>query len=225
MDDDARPSAVMNRRTRTALPFVLILGLALGGLSACGDSADLPATSGPAADATTGGGLSEGASEVAEPGSSPTSAPSADSGTSSMAGTTRKESGEPTLGPDGQQTDVLVKLEGSSKESCAQVRSARDVRSGSFAAGPFDTARSDWKEGDLEVRLYLIPEHTASMPGVRVTGRNLDDGTTLDQTQTTVADADEFKFYDLELALSTPGTWELKAQAGEDSGCWRLRLG
>lgn len=133
--------------------------------------------------------------------------------------------GEPTLGPGGDQTDLLSKLDGSAEPGCVNVGGSRDVRSGSFAAGPFDDAKSAWTPGNLQVRLYFIPQDAGDMPGVTVTGRNLDDGATISQTQNEVGDADQFAFYDMQLALSTAGTWELKADAGGDSGCWRVTFG
>lgn len=130
----------------------------------------------------------------------------------------------PKLEGGRRQTDVLERLPGSPGSGCVAVGSARDVRSGGFAAGPFDTASSEVRGKASTFRLYFIPEHSKTMPGVVVSGRNTQTGATFERRQRDVADAEQFRFYDLQLPASS-GTWRITATAGPDAGCWTVALG
>ena len=136
--------------------------------------------------------------------------------------------GMPGLERNHGQADVLDRLPGGGGPGCVQVGTARDVRSGGFAAGPFDTASAGVRPAEdgnaSTVRLYFIPEHARSMPGVVVAGRDLGSGATFERHQRTVAKAERFRFYDLELPVTT-GTWRITASAGPDVGCWTVALG
>ena len=135
--------------------------------------------------------------------------------------------GEPTVGPHHEQSDVLRRLPGRADGGCVPVGDRRDVRSGGLAAGPFDTARAGYSPayGNAQViRLYLVPEHAATMPGLTVTARREGGGEVVRQRQAQTADADLFRFYDLGLAIPRAGTWVIRAAAGQDQGCWILAL-
>lgn len=139
------------------------------------------------------------------------------------------DGGMPVLGPGRKQTDVLKKLPGSASKGCVVVGDRRDVRSGTMAAGPFDDIRRayDGKTSQLTdryVRLYIIPESSAKMPGVHVKMVHKATGQTVELDDDHVADAEEWKIYDIETALPTAGVWVIRAQAGPDSGCWEFDL-
>lgn len=127
----------------------------------------------------------------------------------------------------GGQSTVLERVEGNAKGGCVDVSELRDARSGGFMAGPFDEARSGWgtaREGFKrdELRLYFVPQRTEPMPGVTVTATNGDE--VVEVTQDNVADAEQWKFYDVRLRLPDDGTWTVKATAGRDKGCFTLSL-
>jgi hypothetical protein len=74
------------------------------------------------------------------------------------------------------------------------------------------------------VRLYFIPVHSAEMPGLSLQASD-EAGSTVAVSQPHWADADEFRFYDAEVALPHPGQWRITASAGADRGCWVVRIG
>ena len=133
----------------------------------------------------------------------------------------------PEPGPRQQQTEVLDDLDGTAEQSCVDVAGLRDVRSGGFAAGPFDTVREQFEDeyGEgRQVRLYLVPQHAAEMDGVVVTAVEQASGAELEVSQDQVADAEEFLFYDVQIDLPRAGTWRVRATAGRDRGCWVVKL-
>lgn len=203
----------MTARPRRAAAAAVV-GLGLVALSACGGSSSETASSGGAPSSGDRSGDRSGASSGADSDESPAVA----------AASPTAKPGLPTLGPDRQQTDVLDRLPGSTDGACVSVGGGRDVRSGGLAAGPFDDARRTARGDVSTVRLYFIPEHSRSMPGVRVTGTNEQNGATFRRSQGEVADADQFRFYDVQVP-ATSGTWQIRASAGRDSGCWTVDLG
>lgn len=139
-----------------------------------------------------------------------------------------KRAGEQGGGPGRVQTAVLAQLDGSNRGRCVDVAGGRDVRSGGFAAGPFDEARVAYRDapGDARtVRLYFIPEHPGSMPGVTVTGRLVHGNNTFREVQRGSSTAEQFHFYDVDVTVPVAGRWQIRADAGPDSGCWSVRLG
>lgn len=207
---------------RRAMAMAVALSAGLVAASAC--SSDGVTTPGSDSVASRGSATSSPAAEVGEPSDSPTPSASSDGGAAAAGqpATPTPAPGLPTLSRGRVQTDVLARLPGSPGKACVAVGTARDVRSGGFGAGPFDDARASAGSGDL--RLYFIPEHAKSLPGVVVTGRNAATGETFRQRQRIAADADQFHFYDLQLPAST-GTWQIRAISGVDSGCWTVDLG
>ncbi|WP_205471499.1 hypothetical protein [Nocardioides sp. SYSU D00038] len=174
-----------------------------------------PTVPDPTATPSPAGGGSEG-----EP-AAPSDAPS--TGAQDPTPIPADASDEPTRGAGGEQTDVLEALEGDARPGCVPVRAARDVRSGGFGAGPFDDLRRTFRPGRA-ARLYLVPQHSEEMPGVVLTARHTGSGATVEVAEDHVSDADQFLFYDVELRLPRAGTWELRAAAGPDRGCWRVTL-
>ncbi len=134
---------------------------------------------------------------------------------------------EPTKGANGNQTDVLSNLPGSTKPGCVPVGKESDVRSGDMAAGPFDAARKGYsakKPAKQVVSLYFIPTHSAKLKDITVTGKNASTGATFTKMSKTIGDAEQWKFFQLELTLPDAGKWTLKASTGQDYGCWVVNL-
>jgi hypothetical protein len=130
------------------------------------------------------------------------------------------------------QSGVLARLPGNASGRCISVGDRRDVRSGGIAAGPFDTAREGYGTSvqpgmsPRTVRLYWIPEHSASMPGLTVRMQRLQPTRGTEQTirKNDWADADQWRFYDTNLEFPSAGTWRLRVTAGQDSGCFDLTM-
>lgn len=139
-----------------------------------------------------------------------------------------RDRGAPGL-PDaqGRQNDVLTRVPGNASAGCEPVGSRRDVRSGGFMAGPFDDVRTTWGTkregfGRTEVRLYLVPRNAKAMPGVTLTATS--GSQTVRITQDQVADAEQWRYYDVRIDLPERGRWILRATAGRDTGCFRVDL-
>jgi hypothetical protein len=132
----------------------------------------------------------------------------------------------PTRSGDGNQGSVLHNLPGSAGPACVSVGDERDVAAGDFAAGPFDAARRGYRATNLarrDVRLYFVPVHSARMPGLTL--RLSDEaGASFTLTQKRWADAEEFRFYDTQVAFPHGGLWRISAVAGADAGCWLVRI-
>jgi hypothetical protein len=127
---------------------------------------------------------------------------------------------------------VLSRIPGDAAGGCVAVGDRRDVRSGGIVAGPFDTAREGYGTriqpglSRRTVRLYWIPEHSASMPGLTLQMRRLQPDAGAGQTirKQDWADADQWRFYDTNLEFPSGGTWRLRASAGRDSGCFDVTI-
>jgi hypothetical protein len=130
------------------------------------------------------------------------------------------------------QSGVLARLPGNDSGQCISVGDRRDVRSGGIAAGPFDTAREGYGTSiqpgmsPRTVRLYWIPEHSETMPGLTVRMQRLqpDPGAAQTIRKNDWADADQWRFYDTNLEFPSAGTWRLRVTAGQDSGCFDLTM-
>ena len=139
----------------------------------------------------------------------------------------RDETAEPT--GDGRQSAVLERVEGPAKKTCVDTTGERDVRSGSIVGGAFDEAVSAWgterkDTPDQNVRLYWVPLHADTMPGVEVVAHNAETGTTVEVTQDEHGDAEQWKYYNTSFVLLEAGTWKLDVTAGKDSGCFLMTL-
>jgi hypothetical protein len=123
----------------------------------------------------------------------------------------------------GRQTDVFDRVPGKKSDTCVTVGGDRDVKSGGFVGGPFDDARKSYgkaRDGMTrkQVRLYWVPQHSQPMKGLTVTATS--GGKTVKVTQRTVADAEQWKFYDTVIALPQAGSWRFKVSSGVDQGCF-----
>ena len=156
------------RRLGVAAALCLTLGLAAG----CGGDSDSSKTAG----AKTSSGGTASAVTTAGPSDKTTLAKPS------------KPLHEPTKGPDGDQTDVLSNLPGSTTPGCVPVGKENDVRSGDMAAGPFDAARKGYsakKPAKRQVSLYFIPTHSAKLKDITVTGKNASTGATFTERRRT----------------------------------------
>lgn len=137
------------------------------------------------------------------------------------------ENAQPTK--TGEQTAVLNRVPGKKSGACAAVGSERDLRAGDFMAGPFDTARAQYGHAQpgatkRSVRLYFVPLHAKTMPGLKLTFTHPSSGTTVVTRQKQVADAEQWRFYDTTTVLKQPGRWQVRATAGPDTGCFSFAL-
>ena len=114
--------------------------------------------------------------------------------------------------------------------SCPAVGSDRDVRSGSMAAGPFDAARAQFSSSKptspeaTKVRLYWIPKSgkTSAHGLVLKVTKVGSNGTVNTVRDAVVADAGGVSFYDSQVPIPGPGTWQIKATSGSDTGCFQV---
>lgn len=123
------------------------------------------------------------------------------------------------------QTGVLNSLPGSSAPSCATVGSRTDVRAGSIAAGNFVVARKKFKSelGRTEVPsvfLYVIPQHAKGTHTLRVTVQPRAGGAAHTVRSTSLEQADQWHYFALDLPVPAPGTYRLRMNAGQNSGCF-----
>jgi hypothetical protein len=140
----------------------------------------------------------------------------------------------------GIQVSVLENLPGTTTSNCVAVGKHRDVRSGTFAAGPFDVrsgtfaagpfddARRSYDENDLqrrEVRLYFVPVHSRTMPGLQLTVTDRASGDQFTVDQETWGRTDNLRYYNSYVTFPHAGTWTITATAGKDQGCWIATLG
>jgi hypothetical protein len=116
---------------------------------------------------------------------------------------------------------------GSSSDRCVLVGHHRDVRSGGFLAGPFGIDEQGFAAAyrqagrRTEVKIYWMPLHVAHMPELTVQEIHLPDRTVAPLTrQPYVAAAGGHLFYPSAIPIPEPGTWELVAKAGPNTGCF-----
>ena len=101
------------------------------------------------------------------------------------------------------------------------------MRSGGLGAGPFDEVRASYSaksKSSRTLELYFIPANAKKLKAVTVTAKNSATGVSVRKKSTTIGDADQWKFYRLQLDLPEAGTWVLRAVAGQDRGCWVVEL-
>lgn len=218
------------RRSVTAL---LGAGLATALLAACGSAHPETAANGAARTGTSGNGSPKGTSSSASSGTAAVKPSTGKIGGSSKRTGHKSASKHPATrhrsthisasGMHMNQTVVLRRLPGSTKPVCQRVGNRHDVRSGSMAAGPFDTARHSYGNGP--VRLYWIPQQTGDLSGVSVTATNLRTGTVVHYQHTIVSSADPWQYYDTLIPLHPRGTWRLQARSGTATGCFVVKLG
>lgn len=125
--------------------------------------------------------------------------------------------------PQGRQSVVFDRVPGNKSGSCVNVGDERDVKSGGFVGGAFDDARKSYGKTrpglkPKQVRLYWVPAHAKPMKGVTVTATS--GGKKVRVTQRSVADAEQWKFYDTLITLPTSGKWTFRVASGVDRGCF-----
>ncbi|WP_418276075.1 hypothetical protein ACNHYB_14610 [Isoptericola jiangsuensis] len=130
---------------------------------------------------------------------------------------------------DGKQEPLFNRVPGDESGKCLKVGDERDVRSGGIVGGSFDDARKSW---DVEqpgkpsgtARLYWIPMDASEMPGVEVVATNKKTGDKVVTDQDLVSDAEQWRYYDTYIALPAAGEWTFEVTAGEDTGCFVVKL-
>lgn len=137
------------------------------------------------------------------------------------------ENAQPTK--SGKQEAVMKRVPGKASSTCVVVGQDRDVRSGGFVAGPFDTANASYGHSQpghskRTVRLYFVPQHAGKMPGLALRFSNEKSDLIVTAHQKLVGDAEQWKFYDTYTRLGTGGTWTVRAVAGPDKGCFTFEL-
>lgn len=197
---------------------------AAGHGSASSDPTGGPGEGGSASEAPTALGKGQAKGGKAQHAGSSSGSATADPSTADPAA---DESAQPTR--TGKQTAVLSRVPGTASKTCVAVRSARDIRSDAFMAGPFDAARNSYGHrqpgvGKRNVRLYFVPLHARTMPGLTLRFHNAATGASVTTRQTQTADAEQWRFYDTQTVLPTGGTWQVRATAGADSGCFVFTL-
>lgn len=208
------------RHTLGTLVFLALSGALLAGCS--GADAGMNEGSTPSGRTVAPTGEATSSSRAAP---SPV-APPPDSRSAEPTGA-RAESATPSKA--GEQTVLLQRVPGSASAACHKVGARRDVRGGDFLAGPFDTAATLYgkKQTGLSrrnVRLYWVPLHSKPMSGLTLKLTNLQTGKSIVIRQKTVADAEQWKFYDTQLRLRQGGTWRAEASSGSDRGCFVFSL-
>lgn len=127
--------------------------------------------------------------------------------------------------PPHTQKIVLNHLPGSSSTACVEVGDQHDVRSGALGMGDFAAARATYAatNGAYDAdptHLYVIPRSRTTRrvalqltrvgggaPAIRV-GSHL------------AADAAQWRFFPVSVAITRPGTWRIDVTAGPAHGCF-----
>ncbi len=248
----------MSTRRSRPLPTVLAAAV-LAGVAACssgasngsngsdgtggsggGTSAPRSTGSGAASGAPTGSGTAAPSSTADATGGSGASArsgsatrprtPAATGSGSTGHAAVDTPTDPPSKRSDGRQSAVLRALPGTGS-GCVDVGDGTDVRAGSFAAGNFTVARSQFtsqakSSGAPVVRLYAIPAHAKRMSGITVTATPLTGpGSTQKVSSSSIGTANTWTYYNVDLPVDAAGRWRLRMSAGQDSGCFVVRFG
>jgi hypothetical protein len=125
------------------------------------------------------------------------------------------------------QQAVLDALPGSKVAGCVAVGTHTDLRSGTIAAGNFAVARKQYtstvhKTEVPEVFLYVIPEDTKSMSSVKVTVDPMGSGVTRTVTSKSVQQADQWRYFAVNVPVHAPGSYRLTMQSGTNTGCFEV---
>src|ERR1700712_4681683 len=207
-------------RTRTLAILLALLCLLAGLLSGCGGNDDKLAT-GSSSSSTTDGGSSGNAPGGSGASKTPGSTPSPGAAATDPMNNDKGAPGTPDT--QGRQTVVFERLPGNTSGACIVVGGRRDVRSGGFVGGSFDDARKSYGKvrpglNRKQVRLHWVPQHTKPMGGVPVVATSGNKSVRV--IQRSVADAEQWKFYDTLVKLPSRGTWRFKVSSGPDHGCF-----
>jgi hypothetical protein len=199
--------------------------LAGGALTACSTTSPSSSAAGAAASRSASGAASS------QPASTPTASGSGTPGANASPTPAPAATGSATPTRAGDQSPVLSSLPGSAKSGCVAVGKRTDVRSGSMAAGNFETARKQFTDqaGSVPaptVNLYLIPADARSLSKVTLTleqvgGQHLKRSV----TSTSVQDAEQWKYFSVQTSVPAAGTWRLRATSGASTGCFEVTFG
>ncbi len=211
-----------------ATTFATVLAV---GLTACGShqSADT---------ATTPSGGSSGASSSSQGSSAPDSSASdaaSGSGTKAATGHLPKGAYDDTSGTTARhpknQNAVLAQLPGSASASrgCVAVGKRPDVRAGSIAMGNFADARAKFRKAKSayvagESFFYVIPA-SRSAGRVTVTATRLGGGGRVARASSHHAEqAAQWKYFPINLTLTSSGTWRFRVSTPTASACFDARF-
>ena len=208
---------VIRRRYRTVAVLALVLvssGCGAGGVTHANPNASssnlatpiIPSTVAPHRRSSTSSSPTPASNRVAPPGSYDDT-----SGTAN--GTPRT------------QTAVLTHLPGPAVARCVVVGARHDVRSGALAMGDFAAARATYAQTNgaydaQPTHLYVIPE-SRSTRSATVTLTRIGGGAAPIRVRSDhAADAAQWRFFPVALAITRPGTWRIKAASGSAHGCF-----
>ena len=197
--------------------------------SACSKDSGSEAQGSPSASPGSGESSTGGAQASTAPDSPDAGGGGSSSGEPSDVATVPDDGAPGAPSENGGQADVFKGVPGARSPGCVAVGARRDVKSGGFVAGAFDDARRTFgkaqpgQPADV-VRLYWVPLHAKRMPGIRIVATKAGSGSRGKVVRTTVADTQDWKFYDSQIRLPSGGTWTFRATAADDSGCFVVRL-
>jgi len=123
------------------------------------------------------------------------------------------------------QSVVLGALPGPTDARCVTVGDLHDVRSGGLAMGDFAAARATYRATkgayDAEpTRLYVIPtSRTVRQVALELT-RVGGGAAPIRVGSADPADAAQWRFFPVSVAIPQAGTWRLEATAGAAHGCF-----
>ena len=120
---------------------------------------------------------------------------------------------------------VLTHLPGSTGSRCVSVGDRHDVRSGMLAMGDFATARAAYAASngayDAEpTHLYVIPRSRTTRSVALTLTRVGGGAPPIRVGSHQAADAAQWRFFPVSLAITRPGTWRVAASAGAAHGCF-----
>lgn len=130
-----------------------------------------------------------------------------------------------THGTPRTQTAVLTHLPGPATARCVVVGEGHDLRSGALAMGDFAAARGTYAQTNgaydaQPTHLYVIPE-SRSTRSVTVTLTRVGGGAAPIRVRSGhAADAAQWRFFPISLAITRPGTWRIQAVSGSAHGCF-----
>lgn len=130
-----------------------------------------------------------------------------------------------TNGTPRTQTAVLTHLPGPAVARCVVVGASHDVRSGALAMGDFAAARATYAQtnGGYDAQpthLYVIPESRSTRSATLTLTRIGGGAAPIRVRSDHAADAAQWRFFPIALAITRPGTWRIRAASGSAHGCF-----
>lgn len=123
------------------------------------------------------------------------------------------------------QTAVLTHLPGPAVARCVVVGASHDVRSGALAMGDFAAARATYAQTNgaydaQPTHLYVIPESRSTRSATLTLTRIGGGAAPIRVRSEHAADAAQWRFFPIALAITRPGTWRIRAASGSAHGCF-----